>query len=124
LNNCAAHYTPNNGDNTILQRDDVCKIDFGTHINGRIIDCAWTVAFNPKYDPLLQAVREATNAGIRVIEKSFSSIGKSLLYYRQQESMFVYVILVKRFRKWWKAMKLNLMEKFIQVCGTENVYRD
>jgi methionine aminopeptidase len=99
LNNCAAHYTPKNGDNTILQRDDVCKIDFGTHINGRIIDCAWTVAFNPKYDPLLQAVREATNAGIRVIEKSFSSIRKLLLYYRQQESMFVYVILVKRFRK-------------------------
>jgi methionine aminopeptidase len=99
LNNCAAHYTPNNGDNTVLQRDDVCKIDFGTHINGRIIDCAWTVAFNPKYDPLLQAVREATNAGIRVIEKSFSSIRKLLLYYRQQESMFVYVILVKRFRK-------------------------
>jgi hypothetical protein len=69
LNNCAAHYTPNNGDNTILQRDDVCKIDFGTHINGRIIDCAWTVAFNPKYDELLKAVREATNTGIQVIEK-------------------------------------------------------
>lgn len=66
LNNCAAHYTPNNGDNTILQRDDVCKIDFGTHIKGRIIDCAWTVSFNPKYDELLKAVREATNAGIQV----------------------------------------------------------
>ena len=66
LNHCAAHYTPNNGDNTILQRDDVCKIDFGTHINGRIIDCAWTVAFNPKYDELIKAVREATNMGIKV----------------------------------------------------------
>ena len=72
LNNCAAHYTPNNGDNTILQRDDVCKIDFGTHINGRIIDCAWTVAFNPKYDELLKAVREATNMGIQVIENEDS----------------------------------------------------
>ena len=72
LNNCAAHYTPNNGDNTILQRDDVCKIDFGTHINGRIIDCAWTVAFNPKYDELLKAVREATNMGIQVIENEAS----------------------------------------------------
>jgi methionyl aminopeptidase len=99
LNNCAAHYTPNNGDNTVLQRDDVCKIDFGTHINGRIIDCAWTVAFNLKYDPLLQAVREATNTGIRVIQNSFWSIRKLLLYYRQQGSMFVYVILVKRFKK-------------------------
>jgi methionyl aminopeptidase len=77
LNNCAAHYTPNNGDNTILQRDDVCKIDFGTHINGRIIDCAWTVAFNPKYDELLKAVREATNTGIQVMEnRLFLSITK------------------------------------------------
>lgn len=35
LNNCAAHYTPNAGDPTVLQYDDVCKIDFGTHINGK-----------------------------------------------------------------------------------------
>lgn len=34
LNHCAAHYTPNAGDATVLQYDDVCKIDFGTHING------------------------------------------------------------------------------------------
>jgi len=66
LNNCAAHYTPNAGDETVLQYDDVCKIDFGTHINGHIIDCAWTVSFNPKYDKLLEAVRAATNAGIKV----------------------------------------------------------
>lgn len=34
LNHCAAHYTPNAGDTTVLQADDVCKIDFGTHVNG------------------------------------------------------------------------------------------
>ena len=34
LNHCAAHYTPNNGDTTILKEDDVMKVDFGTHING------------------------------------------------------------------------------------------
>lgn len=38
--------------------------DFGTQINGRIIDSAFTVAFNPKYDPLLKAVQEATNTGV------------------------------------------------------------
>jgi hypothetical protein len=42
------------------------KIDFGSHINGRIIDCAFTVAFDPKFDPLLQAVKDATNTGIMV----------------------------------------------------------
>lgn len=66
LNNCAAHYTPNAGDETVLQYDDVCKIDFGTHVNGHIIDCAFTVSFNPKYDKLLEAVKAATNAGIKV----------------------------------------------------------
>ena len=34
LNHCAAHYTPNAGDPTVLGYDDVCKIDFGTHVNG------------------------------------------------------------------------------------------
>lgn len=45
LNNVAAHYTPNGGDNTVLSYGDVMKVDFGTHINGRIIDCAFTVIF-------------------------------------------------------------------------------
>jgi methionyl aminopeptidase len=39
--------------------------DFGTQINGRIIDSAFTVAFEPKFDPLLVAVRAATDAGVR-----------------------------------------------------------
>lgn len=65
LNHCAAHYTPNAGDTTVLQYDDICKIDFGTHIKGRIIDCAFTLAFNPKFDKLKEAVRDATNTGIR-----------------------------------------------------------
>ena len=43
--------------------------DFGTHIGGRIIDSAFTVAFNPKYDPLLTAVRDATNTGKLVLQE-------------------------------------------------------
>ncbi|CAF3006336.1 unnamed protein product [Rotaria sp. Silwood2] len=80
LNNCTAHYTPNNGDNTILQYDDVCKIDFGTHINGRIIDCAWTFAFNPKYDELIKAVRDATNTGLQTagIDVRLCDIGEAI----------------------------------------------
>lgn len=58
----------------------MCKIDFGVHINGRIIDCAWTVAFNPKYDELLKAVREATNTGIKVREiNSFTFHSNSIM---------------------------------------------
>ena len=42
-----------------------CNVDadFGTHIHGHIVDSAFTIAFNPKYDPLLNAVKAATNAG-------------------------------------------------------------
>jgi len=54
------------GDQTVLQYDDVMKLDFGTQINGRIIDSAFTVHFNPRYDPLVSAVREATNTGERL----------------------------------------------------------
>jgi len=80
LNYCAAHYTPNNGDETVLQYDDVCKIDFGTHINGRIIDCAFTLAFNPRYQPLLDAVKDATNTGIREagIDVRLCDIGEAI----------------------------------------------
>ena len=63
-NHIAAHWTPNGGDATVIDADDVIKFDFGTQINGRIIDCAFTKTFNAKYDPLLDAVREATECGI------------------------------------------------------------
>lgn len=43
LNNCAAHYTPNAGDTTVLQYDDICKIDFGTHISGRFLEIISTL---------------------------------------------------------------------------------
>ncbi|XP_037281690.2 methionyl aminopeptidase und [Rhipicephalus microplus] len=80
LNHCAAHYTPNAGDPTVLGYDDVCKIDFGTHINGNIIDCAFTLTFNNKYDKLLEAVRDATNTGIRTagIDVRLCDIGEAI----------------------------------------------
>uniref|UniRef100_J3NF71 Methionine aminopeptidase 2 n=2 Tax=Oryza brachyantha TaxID=4533 RepID=J3NF71_ORYBR len=65
LNWVAAHWTPNSGDKTVLQYDDVMKLDFGTHIDGYIVDCAFTVAFNPMFDPLLQASKDATNTGVK-----------------------------------------------------------
>lgn len=34
---------------------------------GYIVDSAFTVAFNPMYDPLLAASREATYTGIKVL---------------------------------------------------------
>ncbi|CDO57854.1 hypothetical protein DV495_005072 [Geotrichum candidum] len=65
INHCAAHYTPNKGDKTVLSQEDVLKVDIGIHVNGRIVDSAFTIAFEEKYDPLLEAVRAATNTGIK-----------------------------------------------------------
>ncbi|KAF2013603.1 methionine aminopeptidase 2-like protein [Aaosphaeria arxii CBS 175.79] len=66
LNHVGAHWTPNpGGKEVILQYDDVLKVDFGVHVNGRIVDSAFTVASNPIYDNLLESVRAATNTGLR-----------------------------------------------------------
>jgi methionyl aminopeptidase len=47
VNNCAAHWTPvTSNEKRKIKKGDVCKIDFGVHVNGYIIDSAWTVAFN------------------------------------------------------------------------------
>ncbi|KAJ2772687.1 Methionine aminopeptidase 2 [Coemansia nantahalensis] len=64
-NHCAAHYTPNAGDHVVIEADDVLKVDFGVQVNGSIIDSAFTMTWNDRYDPLLNAVRDATNTGIR-----------------------------------------------------------
>ena len=80
INHVAAHYTPNVGDKTVLSYDDVMKVDFGTQINGYIVDSAFTVAFNPKYDPLLEAVKAATNAGVKAsgIDVRLCDIGEEI----------------------------------------------
>ena len=67
LNNIAAHWTPNPGaKEVVLQQDDVLSVDFGVHVNGRIVDSAFTIAHNPQFDPLLAAVKAATNTGLKV----------------------------------------------------------
>jgi methionyl aminopeptidase len=79
-NHIAAHWTPNGGDQTVIDVNDVIKFDFGTQINGRIIDCAFTKTFVDKYDPLLDAVREATECGIREsgIDVRLCDIGEAI----------------------------------------------
>ncbi|KAI9371560.1 methionine aminopeptidase [Aspergillus egyptiacus] len=89
INQCAAHYTPNAGNKMVLQQGDVMKVDFGAHINGRIVDSAFTMTFDPVYDPLLEAVKDATNTGIREagIDVRMSDIGAAI-----QETMESYEI--------------------------------
>ncbi|KAI1466180.1 peptidase [Daldinia caldariorum] len=65
LDHITAHYTPNAGNKTVLQQSNVMKVDIGVHVNGRIVDSAFTMAFDPMYDNLLAAVKDATNTGVK-----------------------------------------------------------
>ncbi|KIH86836.1 methionyl aminopeptidase [Sporothrix schenckii 1099-18] len=89
LDHIAAHYSPNAGNKTILQQSNVMKVDIGVHVNGYIVDSAFTMAFDPKYDNLLEAVREATNTGVREagIDVRLGEIGAAI-----QETMESYEI--------------------------------
>ncbi len=66
VNSCAAHWTPSFRSNELLKQSDLCKIDFGVHVNGTIIDSAFTVAFDPIYDEFLKIGKEATYTGIKM----------------------------------------------------------
>lgn len=121
LNNIVAHYTPNPGfKDVILQKSDVMKVDFGVHINGWIVDSAFTMSFDPQYDNLLAAVKDATDTGIKVIYV--------LLFYhmistdkdiRQQVSMSASATSAPRFKKPWSPMKSRSTARSIQSrqCG-------
>ncbi|RSH93273.1 Methionine aminopeptidase 2 [Saitozyma podzolica] len=50
---------------SVNEKGDVMKVDFGVHVNGRIVDSAFTMNFEPTWDRLLEAVQDATNTGIR-----------------------------------------------------------
>jgi methionyl aminopeptidase len=64
MNHIAAHWTPyTNNDMTVLGADDVLKVDYGTHVDGNIIDSAFTYAYDTgKYQPLIEASKEAVDA--------------------------------------------------------------
>lgn len=66
INNVIAHDTACINDNRILDFNDIVKIDFGTHVNGNIIDSAYTFTFNPTYKPIIEATKEATWNAIKM----------------------------------------------------------
>ncbi|KAK3724048.1 hypothetical protein LTR37_001170 [Vermiconidia calcicola] len=81
LNNVGAHWTPNSHlPDVKLDKSDVLKVDFGVHVNGRIVDSAFTIAFDHTYDNLLTAVKEATNSGIAHagVDARISEIGAAI----------------------------------------------
>ena len=89
INNCVAHWTPKINNTRILLEDDVIKIDYGIHINGSIIDSAFTHTFNTKYDKLLESSRTSTDIAIKLCRPDMllGEIGKEI-----EENMCSYEI--------------------------------
>lgn len=111
LNNCVAHYTPNPGQKEIiLQQSDVMKVDFGVHINGWIVDSAFTMSFDPTYDNLLAAVKDATNTGIKVSRLGFF-LEQWLTTGRIPGLMCGSAMSVPLSRRRWKVMRLRSTAK-------------
>jgi methionyl aminopeptidase len=84
VNNIVAHHTPKYDDYSILHNDDVCKIDFGTHINGCMVDSAFTINLSNKYDIILASSKDAVdnivkNIGIDVKFSELSAISKEVV---------------------------------------------
>eukprot|EP00768_Dysnectes_brevis_P009165 gnl/Dysnectes_brevis/895_a990_2179.p1 GENE.gnl/Dysnectes_brevis/895_a990_2179~~gnl/Dysnectes_brevis/895_a990_2179.p1 ORF type:complete len:2372 (-),score=832.77 gnl/Dysnectes_brevis/895_a990_2179:33-7148(-) len=65
LNHVAAHWSPMKKDDRILQQGDICKVDFGIHIDGHLVDSAFTLHFDPKHDILSNASKDATMSAIK-----------------------------------------------------------
>ena len=80
INNCAAHWTPEINDNTIIKEDDILKIDFGIHKNGYIIDSAYTHSFNDKYQNLIESAKEANQIAIKNsgVDAILGELGKDI----------------------------------------------
>jgi methionyl aminopeptidase len=108
LNHVAAHWTPNpGGKEVVLGYDDVLSIDFGVHVNGRIVDSAFTVAANPVYDPLLEAVKAATNTGLKVRHTILGSAHSHIAHLKNRKQALTHASprSAVQSKKSWNLMK-------------------
>lgn len=80
LNEIAAHYTAEPGDQTTVKEGDVLKIDIGVHVDGYIADTAVTVCYDPKFDSLVKAAENALAEAVRMARANTkaSDIGRTI----------------------------------------------
>ena len=78
INECAAHWTPNPGENRVWEENDLVKVDFGVHVNGCIIDSAFTKSYSNDYDQLIEISKQATDLAIKNcgVDAVLGDIGK------------------------------------------------
>ncbi len=78
-NSIAAHFCPEAGDNTVLEKD-VVSLDCGAQVHGAIGDNAVTVDLSGEHADLVQASRDALAAAIAIIKPGITTtqIGKAI----------------------------------------------
>lgn len=69
INEVAAHFCPDDTDETLLQVGDLVKLDCGAHVDGCVGDNAVTIDLseNAKHTDLIAASREARDAAIKKV---------------------------------------------------------
>lgn len=80
INEVAAHYTAEPGDELAVAEGDTLKIDLGAHVNGYIADTAVTVNYDPRYDALVDAAEEALAGAMSIAREGAKSsdIGRAI----------------------------------------------
>ena len=76
INNIAAHYTsPLKDDGLLIKEGDLVKIDLGVHIEGYIVDTAFTVNFNEdsSLENIIQSTEVALDAAKMIVKPKTNS---------------------------------------------------
>lgn len=78
IDNEAAHYSPEILDDRLVPENSIVKIDLGAEIDGYIVDTAITLNFNPEWNELSKASKDALDAAIAVAKPGIkvTEIGK------------------------------------------------
>lgn len=78
INEVGAHYTPTPSDPTEFSSGDLVKVDFGLHLDGYIVDTAFSVALSSVDRKLVDAVNQSLHAvvqGLKVGDR-VSEVGR------------------------------------------------
>lgn len=83
INNIAAHYTsPLKDDGLMISEDDLVKIDLGVHIEGYIVDTAFSVNFNEdeSLENIIQSTEVALDAAKMMVKPKVNTrdLGKKI----------------------------------------------
>ena len=119
INECAAHWTPNSGENRTWEQNDLVKIDYGVHIDGCIIDSAFTKSYSRDYDELIDISKQATDLAIKNsgVDAVLGDIGKLVQEFIESKEVEIrgkkrdnYGATMGRGQA-WSAVDVGLVEK-------------